>query len=194
VPEITLQASEKREGVQGGGNRLPTALTLAAAVGVLILDAATPIGLAVWVLHVVIIWTATLWADRRQMLTVASVCSAFVLLGFWWSPRERPDTWMDYSNLLLCYASIWGITYASLQGRAAEEARQRATRELAQSEETVRILSGLLPICAWCKNIRNEAGDWEKLEVYIRDRSHAEFTHCVCQECSTRILSGEKAS
>jgi hypothetical protein len=73
------------------------------------------------------------------------------------------------------------ITYARLRQVAAEE--------------TVRILSGLLPICSWCKKIRNEGGGWEALEVYIRDRSQAEFTHSVCQECADRIYSNlEKPS
>ena len=44
-------------------------------------------------------------------------------------------------------------------------------------------LEGLLPICAFCKNIRNKAGDWEPIETYISERSEAEFTHGFCPTC-----------
>jgi hypothetical protein len=53
-------------------------------------------------------------------------------------------------------------------------------------ERQVRVLEGLVPICAFCKNIRNEAGEWERLEKYISRRSEAEFSHGVCPSCSEK--------
>jgi len=50
-------------------------------------------------------------------------------------------------------------------------------------EGRVKVLEGLLPICAFCKNIRNEAGEWERLEAFISKRSGAEFSHGVCPSC-----------
>ena len=47
-------------------------------------------------------------------------------------------------------------------------------------------LEGLLRICAVCKSIRNEAGVWEPLEVFISDRSDADFTHGLCPRCVAR--------
>ena len=47
-------------------------------------------------------------------------------------------------------------------------------------------LSGLLPICAHCKKIRDDKGYWNRIENYIRDRSEAEFTHGICPECAER--------
>ena len=44
-------------------------------------------------------------------------------------------------------------------------------------------LEGLLPICAFCKSIRNKAGNWEPIETYISERSEAEFTHGFCPTC-----------
>jgi hypothetical protein len=48
----------------------------------------------------------------------------------------------------------------------------------------VSTLEGLLPICAFCKSIRNEAGDWEHLETFISNRSEAQFSHCFCPSCA----------
>jgi hypothetical protein len=53
-------------------------------------------------------------------------------------------------------------------------------RDLARQ---VKVLEGLLPICAFCKNIRNDAGQWERLEGYIAKRSEAEFSHGICPRC-----------
>ena len=53
-------------------------------------------------------------------------------------------------------------------------------------ERRVKVLEGLVPICSFCKNIRNEAGEWERLENYISRRSEAEFSHAVCPSCSEK--------
>ena len=57
-------------------------------------------------------------------------------------------------------------------------------------ERRVKVLEGLVPICAFCKNIRNEAGEWERLEKYISRRSEAEFSHGVCPSCNEKHYAG----
>lgn len=59
-----------------------------------------------------------------------------------------------------------------------------------QLSREVEMLEGLLPICSYCKRIRDDEGDWQPLEKYIGDRSDATFTHGVCQSC----LEAELAS
>jgi hypothetical protein len=53
--------------------------------------------------------------------------------------------------------------------------------------EKVKQLSGLLPICASCKKIRDDQGYWKQIEVYISEHSDAEFSHGICEECARRI-------
>jgi uncharacterized membrane protein len=161
-------------------------LTVIAAVALLVLDAVTPLGLAAWLFQVVLLWIATLWANRRQLLALAAMCATFIVLGFWLPPKTGHMTWVDLSNVLFGIGTVWALTHTCLRQRAAEDARRKAAQELKQAQDTVRVLSGLLPICAWCKKIRNEAGTWEQLELYIRDHSQAEFTHSMCQECAAR--------
>ncbi len=50
-----------------------------------------------------------------------------------------------------------------------------------------RVLSGILPICTNCKKIRDEEGNWEQVEVYIKDRSEADFSHGICPECAKKL-------
>jgi len=57
-------------------------------------------------------------------------------------------------------------------------------------EQEVKSLSGLLPICASCKKIRDDEGYWKKLESYIKDHSEADFTHSICPECAEKLYPG----
>ncbi len=59
--------------------------------------------------------------------------------------------------------------------------------EKADLKEQIKTLSGLLPVCAWCKKIADDDGTWHPLEVYIHNHSEAEFTHGICPECSTKM-------
>jgi len=54
----------------------------------------------------------------------------------------------------------------------------------------VKLLSGMLPICASCKKIRDGQGYWNQIEEYIRARSEAEFTHSLCEECAAKLYPG----
>ena len=161
-----------------------TILTIVAAAAVLMLDALTPLGLAVWLLQVVLVWVATLWASRQQIIAVASVCAIFIVLGFWWSPRTEAATWVDISNLLLALGTVVVLTQSCLRRMTIEEARRKAAQEVGQM---LFILGGLLPMCAWCKKIRNESGHWEPLETYIGNLSPTEFTHRMCDKCAARF-------
>jgi hypothetical protein len=68
----------------------------------------------------------------------------------------------------------------------AEKERDKLLRQLQASLAEVDMLSGLLPICASCKKVRDDQGYWTQVEVYVRDRTNAEFTHGICPECVKR--------
>lgn len=71
--------------------------------------------------------------------------------------------------------------------KAAEAESERLIRELQDAVGRVNSLSGLLPICASCKKIRDEQGRWHHLELYIRKHSKAEFSHGICPDCQRRL-------
>ncbi len=66
----------------------------------------------------------------------------------------------------------------------------RINRTLQDALSEIKVLRGLLPICASCKKIRDDAGQWKALEVYIQDRSEATFTHGICPACAARDFPG----
>lgn len=94
-----------------------------------------------------------------------------------------------------CIASIWEssapLGYISVNGliRVAVLAFiaylvSRTARQTGELQREVKLLEGMLPICSFCKKIRDERNDWKQIETYISTRTDAEFTHSVCPECA----------
>jgi DNA-binding response OmpR family regulator len=81
-----------------------------------------------------------------------------------------------------------GVRVAELQMSLAER-----VRELEAALAKVKTLSGLLPICASCKKIRDDKGYWTQIESYIRHHSEAEFSHGFCPECAKSWLESARA-
>ncbi len=64
-------------------------------------------------------------------------------------------------------------------------------RHLEESRREVKLLQGLLPICAACKKIRDSDQNWQPVEMYIRDHSMAEFSHGLCPDCLPKYFQSE---
>jgi PAS domain S-box-containing protein len=80
-----------------------------------------------------------------------------------------------------------GIIRNISERKQHEKERDALIDNLKKSLTKVRKLSGLLPICASCKKIRDDKGYWNQIEAYIRDHSEAEFSHGICPECSEKL-------
>lgn len=70
--------------------------------------------------------------------------------------------------------------------KKAEAEKEKVIEELRHALSTVKTLSGLLPICAACKRIRNDEGYWDMLESYIQKHSSATFSHSMCPACARK--------
>jgi two-component system, OmpR family, response regulator VanR len=71
--------------------------------------------------------------------------------------------------------------------KKAEREKEGLIGQLRQALAEVKKLSGLLPICASCKRIRDDKGYWQQIEGYIRDHSEADFSHGICPECAKKL-------
>jgi PAS domain-containing protein len=71
----------------------------------------------------------------------------------------------------------------AIERQRAEAEQERLIAELREALSRVKTLSGLLPICAHCKKVRDDSGYWSALEDYLRTHSDAEFSHGICPEC-----------
>ncbi|HEX6950489.1 MAG TPA: response regulator [Nitrospira sp.] len=67
---------------------------------------------------------------------------------------------------------------------------RRSNEELQMALKEVKVLRGLIPICASCKKIRNDGGFWQQLEEYLSEHSEAEFSHGLCQPCIKKLYPG----
>ena len=70
---------------------------------------------------------------------------------------------------------------------------QARTNELENALANIHTLKGMIPICASCKNVRDDEGFWTQVESYIRDRSDVEFSHGICPDCIEKF-HGEDAA
>lgn len=86
-----------------------------------------------------------------------------------------PWTMLDSSINALIRVLVL-LSFAFLIDRVAGQTRALTTE--------VQVLRGLLPICSFCKKIRNEENTWEKMEWYITRHSEAQFSHGVCPDCA----------
>lgn len=83
-----------------------------------------------------------------------------------------------------------GFIAASLLRRKqkAELEKERLIAEMQEAITRVETLTGLLPICAYCKKVCDDQGYWNRIETYISKHSRAEFTHSICPECEKKAL------
>jgi hypothetical protein len=90
---------------------------------------------------------------------------------------------------LLCGLILLGSIFLTYRWRVAlllqreKELQKRVNETIAQ----IKILGGLIPICANCKKIRDDKGYWNQLEKYLKEHSEAEFTHGICPECKEKL-------
>ncbi|MBA4389444.1 MAG: hypothetical protein C0399_00695 [Syntrophus sp. (in: bacteria)] len=97
---------------------------------------------------------------------------------------NTPVPHYDENGRLIAYD---GIITDITKRKKIEEEREKLILELKDAISKIRTLKGLLPICSSCKKIRNDAGYWEQMEVYVRDHSEADFTHGICPECAKKL-------
>jgi PAS domain S-box-containing protein len=67
-----------------------------------------------------------------------------------------------------------------------QQEREKLIKDLQDALSKIKVLSGLIPICAECKKIRNDKGYWQQVEVYVHEHSDADFTHGYCPECAKK--------
>ena len=86
---------------------------------------------------------------------------------------------------------IYGVARDITARKAAEEERERLVRDLQAAVSEVRALREFLPICCYCKNIRDDDNYWESVEAYISRHTNTQFSHGVCPACFERVLQAE---
>ena len=97
--------------------------------------------------------------------------------GEWYECRDQGIQWVDGRA-----ARIQVATNIS-ERKKIEEEREKLINELQSALSEIKVLRGILPICSFCKNIRNDEGYYEQIEAYIHKHSGVDFSHTVCPTC-----------
>jgi len=162
-------------------DRLHPAYSLVIAAGVVLLDYAVgpqiefpglfivPVIYAAW-------YGGLTWGLPLSLLPLAHV-GTVMLSG-------APDA--VYESVLSSVFRILAMAAVALWVASVSASQRALTKE-------VELLEGLLPICSYCKKIRDDGGEWQVLEKFIQERSAATFTHGVCETCLREQL-GETSS
>ncbi|MCI5161079.1 MAG: PAS domain S-box protein [Candidatus Electrothrix sp. AX5] len=97
--------------------------------------------------------------------------------GEWYECRDQGIQWVDGRT-----ARIQVATNIS-ERKKIEEEREKLINKLQSALSEIKVLRGILPICSFCKNIRNDDGYYEQIEAYIHKHSGVDFSHTVCPTC-----------
>jgi DNA-binding NtrC family response regulator len=108
--------------------------------------------------------------DDQQMLDRAKLTEPY---GFILKPFET--------------RTLYVVIEIALYKHQAEKERKELLQQLKDALAKVKIMSGLLPICASCKKIRDDKGYWNQIEKYIQERSDVDFSHSICPECAKKL-------
>jgi hypothetical protein len=136
-------------------------------------DLVVPLGAGISFFYLVPVVFLALWSSPKQSVAVmgiAAVSSILIAVGFLLSPPGA--FWYAVTNRSYALIVIGATVMLSV-------VRKRA-------EEDVKVLRGLLPICSYCKKIRDDEGYWQQVERYIAARSEADFSHGMCPDCGSK--------
>jgi len=111
--------------------------------------------------------------------------------------RKKADSFMSLARLrmdqvehIVIFLTVAGVMVSGLiafftTSRVRQDEKMlRAERDnLQKALAEIKTLHGILPICSFCKQIRDEKGQWKKMEEYIQEHSDANFSHGICQDC-----------
>lgn len=145
------------------------------AVIVLLVDYITGVHIRFPIFYVLPVAMAAWQEDAKlayvfsMLLPLARVCFNF----FWRTPNFSP-VMINAPVIMLALAYYGYLIHGIALHKKALESR-------------VRVLEGILPICASCKRIRNEKGEYEQVENYVSEHSDVSFSHTICPECGKKL-------
>ncbi len=95
---------------------------------------------------------------------------------------------MWFWNIAMRFAMSGFIVWLLSRLKAQMAEQKRLIAELERAGAEIKQLGGLLPICAWCKKVRDDEGYWQQIEQFICEHTDATFTHGICPECARTLM------
>jgi len=128
------------------------------------------------------------WFGGRPRSIIVSFLSVLTIaVSDFMAEKQYPYFFVELWNLLMHFGffAVYAVVLSLVKADLDE--RKMLLVEIQKGLSEVKLLSGLLPICASCKKIRDDKGYWKQMEAYISAHSEAQFTHGICPECAKRL-------
>jgi hypothetical protein len=131
-----------------------------------------------------------------QVGTTAGVLAALVAAAVWrgvemiWHP-EPSLGWVLFWDASIHLCSFVAISLFVSWARSRVMLERALVHNLSELLANVRELEGLLPMCAWCKKVRDDKGYWQQIETYISAHTKADWTHGICPECQAKFMESQ---
>jgi hypothetical protein len=146
-------------------------------------DLSIPLGVACAIPYILAVLIASFLQPLWAVPAVILVCSILTIAGIFYSPQPHVvPIWKVFANRGLALFAMWVIAILLYHRNALMARREEALTR-------IQLLEGLLPICAECKKIRDQADTWHRLETYLSAHSSVTFTHGICPECEQQAMA-----
>ena len=127
------------------------------------------------------------YGTTRWSLCFAVLASVLWFEADYYTGQHYSHPSIGYWNAGVRLIAFVFITLMITRVKHLLDHERQLNEELSKAMAEIQILSGLLPICASCKKIRDEQGAWHQVEVYISKRSEVTFSHGICPECMVKL-------
>jgi PAS domain S-box-containing protein len=133
------------------------------------------------------------WEDDKEVIAsgkpkIGIIEPIEAITGTRWLQTDK----IPYRDQEEYVIGIIGFSIDITERKQAEEALQEEHRRLQKALEEVRTLRGIVPICSYCKKIRDDDGYWSQVEQYISDHTDAQFSHGICPSCYEKEMNNFK--
>jgi len=154
-------------------------LCMMLSISIFIVDSIIPLGVAGGIPYIFVV-LVSLWSPREKLpYYVATGVSLLTIIAIYSSPPGG-ELWKVIFNRSLALCAIWITAFLSVQRKSAGSEREKALSE-------IRVLQGIISICSYCHNIRDDEGAWNRLEAYITEHSEVQFSHGICPNCVAKV-------
>jgi hypothetical protein len=150
------------------------------------LDHVTGVEVVLDFLYLLPIFLVTWRLGRTAGLLMSSTCATVCV---WIDQLGHPGLsfWVAVWNGIADFGIFAMFSFAVTRINRDLQEERRLNAELREALSEVKTLTGLLPICAWCKKIRDDSGHWRRIEEYISAHAEVDFTHSICPECREKV-------
>lgn len=139
----------------------------------LAIDLSIPLGVAGGVPYVAVVLLSLRTRQAAITFMMATLCSVLTITGFFLSPQGE-QLGLVLANRGLALFAIWTTAFLAIS-------------LLRETQTEIDTLRDILPICASCKDIRDDDGYWSQIEIYLEKHADTRFSHGICPDCREKL-------